>query len=31
MCIIPYGTEEGGISFCAYNTGIEEQVEETVT
>ena len=22
MCIIPYGTEEGEISFCAYNTGI---------
>jgi uncharacterized radical SAM superfamily Fe-S cluster-containing enzyme len=21
-CIIPYGTEEGEISFCAYNTGI---------
>ncbi|MGE5417226.1 MAG: radical SAM protein [Acidobacteriota bacterium] len=22
MCIIPYGTEECEISFCAYNTGI---------
>jgi uncharacterized radical SAM superfamily Fe-S cluster-containing enzyme len=22
MCIIPYGTEAGEISFCAYNTGI---------
>ncbi len=22
QCIIPYGTEEGEISFCAYNTGI---------
>ncbi len=22
MCIIPYGTEHGEISFCAYNTGI---------
>jgi uncharacterized radical SAM superfamily Fe-S cluster-containing enzyme len=22
MCVIPYGTEEGEISFCAYNTGI---------
>lgn len=21
-CIIPYGTQEGEISFCAYNTGI---------
>jgi hypothetical protein len=21
MCGIPYGTEEGEISFCAYNTG----------
>ena len=21
MCVIPYGTEEGEISFCAYNTG----------
>lgn len=22
LCIIPYGTQEGEISFCAYNTGI---------
>src|SRR5437588_5586615 len=22
MCIIPYGTQEGEISFCAHNTGI---------
>jgi 7,8-dihydro-6-hydroxymethylpterin dimethyltransferase len=22
MCIIPYGTEEGEISFCAYNSGV---------
>jgi uncharacterized radical SAM superfamily Fe-S cluster-containing enzyme len=22
MCGIPYGTEEGEISFCAYNTGV---------
>jgi hypothetical protein len=22
MCSIPYGTEEGEVSFCAYNTGI---------
>jgi uncharacterized radical SAM superfamily Fe-S cluster-containing enzyme len=22
MCIIPYGTEHGEISFCAYNTGV---------
>ena len=22
MCVIPYGTEEGEIPFCAYNTGI---------
>ncbi|HEY5957509.1 MAG TPA: radical SAM protein, partial [Polyangiaceae bacterium] len=22
MCIIPYGTQSGEISFCAYNTGI---------
>jgi hypothetical protein len=21
MCVIPYGTQEGEISFCAYNTG----------
>jgi hypothetical protein len=22
LCIIPYGTQEGEISFCAYNTGM---------
>ncbi|HEV8244166.1 MAG TPA: radical SAM protein [Polyangiaceae bacterium] len=22
MCIIPYGTQHGEISFCAYNTGV---------
>jgi 7,8-dihydro-6-hydroxymethylpterin dimethyltransferase len=22
MCVIPYGTQDGEISFCAYNTGI---------
>jgi hypothetical protein len=22
MCSVPYGTQEGEISFCAYNTGI---------
>ena len=22
QCIIPYGTQEGEISFCAYNTGV---------
>ncbi len=22
MCMVPYGTERGEISFCAYNTGI---------
>ncbi|QYO66930.1 radical SAM protein [Leptolyngbya sp. 7M] len=22
MCVIPYGTQEGEISFCAYNTGV---------
>jgi 7,8-dihydro-6-hydroxymethylpterin dimethyltransferase len=22
MCIIPYGTQAGEISFCAYNTGV---------
>ena len=22
MCIIPYGTQQGEISFCAYNTGL---------
>jgi uncharacterized radical SAM superfamily Fe-S cluster-containing enzyme len=30
MCIIPYGTQLGEISFCAYNTGIGfRQVVET--
>ena len=22
MCVIPYGTQEGEISFCAYDTGV---------
>ena len=22
QCIIPYATQEGEISFCAYNTGV---------
>jgi tetraether lipid synthase len=22
MCVIPYGTQQGEISFCAYNTGV---------
>jgi hypothetical protein len=22
MCVIPYGTQEGEISFCAYNSGV---------
>src|SRR5436305_13056804 len=22
ICVIPYGTQEGEISFCAYNTGV---------
>lgn len=22
MCVIPYGTQEGEISFCAYNAGV---------
>ena len=22
MCIIPYATQQGEISFCAYNTGV---------
>jgi len=22
MCIIPYGTQVGEVSFCAYNTGV---------
>ena len=36
MCIIPYGTELGEISFCAYNTGvgfrqIVEKMKRTAT
>ncbi len=36
MCIIPYGTQLGEISFCAYNTGvgfrqIVEQMKMTAT
>ena len=36
MCIIPYGTQEGEISFCAYNTGIGwrgivEKMHQTAT
>jgi uncharacterized radical SAM superfamily Fe-S cluster-containing enzyme len=36
MCIIPYGTQMGEISFCAYNTGvgwryIVEQMHQTAT
>lgn len=36
MCIIPYGTELGEISFCAYNTGagfrqIVEKMKQTAT
>ena len=22
MCVIPYGTQDGEVSFCAYNTGV---------
>jgi hypothetical protein len=22
MCVIPYGTQQGEVSFCAYNTGV---------
>jgi uncharacterized radical SAM superfamily Fe-S cluster-containing enzyme len=31
QCVIPYGTEEGEISFCAYNTGVgwRQIVEKT--
>jgi 7,8-dihydro-6-hydroxymethylpterin dimethyltransferase len=30
MCVIPYGTPEGEVSFCAYNTGIGwRQIVET--
>ena len=36
MCIIPYGTQAGEISFCAYNTGvgwrqIVEKMHKTAT
>jgi hypothetical protein len=36
MCIIPYGTQMGEISFCAYNTGVGwrqiiEQMKMTAT
>ena len=36
MCIIPYATQEGEISFCAYNTGvgwrqIVEKIHQTAT
>jgi hypothetical protein len=36
MCIIPYGTQLGEISFCAYNTGagfrqIVESMKRTAT
>ena len=36
MCIIPYATQQGEISFCAYNTGvgwryIVEQMHQTAT
>jgi uncharacterized radical SAM superfamily Fe-S cluster-containing enzyme len=36
MCVIPYGTQEGEISFCAYNTGlgwrqIIENIHKTAT
>ncbi len=36
MCIIPYGTQQGEISFCAYNTGvgfrqIVEKMHQTAT
>lgn len=36
MCIIPYGTQLGEISFCAYNTGagwrqIVEEMHQTAT
>jgi uncharacterized radical SAM superfamily Fe-S cluster-containing enzyme len=31
MCIIPYGTQMGEISFCAYNTGVGwRQIIETM-
>lgn len=36
MCIIPYGTQQGEISFCAYNTGVGfrqiiEKMHQTAT
>ena len=36
MCVIPYGTQEGEISFCAYNTGVGwrqiiEEMHQTAT
>ena len=36
MCIIPYATQQGEISFCAYNTGvgwrqIVEKIHQTAT
>ena len=36
QCVIPYGTQEGEISFCAYNTGagwrqIVENIHRTAT
>jgi hypothetical protein len=36
MCVIPYGTQEGEISFCAYNTGVRwrqiiENMHQTAT
>src|ERR1700746_2055147 len=36
MCIIPYATQQGEISFCAYNTGvgwrkINEKMEQNAT
>ena len=36
MCIIPYGTQMGEISFCAYNTGVGfrqiiEKMKKTAT
>ncbi|HEX7528351.1 MAG TPA: hypothetical protein VF425_04525, partial [Thermoanaerobaculia bacterium] len=36
MCIIPYGTQLGEISFCAYNTGagwrkIVEEMHQSAT
>ena len=36
MCVIPYGTQEGEVSFCAYNTGVGwrqiiEEMHKTAT